>query len=70
MAIRHINMYVGSLCKRGERKGQKKVFEEIMAKYFPNILLKASPQIQQTQSFPRRATPRDIMVKLLKTNDK
>ena len=41
-----------------------------MAKYFPNILLKASPQIQQIQSFPRRATPRDIIVKLLKTNDK
>ena len=63
--IRHINLYVGSLCKRGERKGQNKVFEEIMAKYFPNILLKASPQIQQTQSFPRIATPRDIIVKLL-----
>ena len=65
--------YRGS--RRGREKGQEKIFEETIAKNFPNMGKEPLTQIQEAQGVPykinpRRNTPRHILIKLTKIKDK
>ena len=56
-------------------KGPEKIFEEIIAKNFPNMGKKIATQVQEAQRVPyrinpRRNTPRHIVIKLAKIKDK
>ena len=56
-------------------KGTEKVFEEIIAKNFPNMGKEPLTQIQEVQQVPykinsRRNTPRHILIKLTNIKDK
>ena len=56
-------------------KGTEKIFEEIIAKNFPNIGKEPLTQIQEAKRVPhkinpRRTTPRHIIIKLTKIKDK
>ena len=56
-------------------KGPKKIFEEIIVKYFLNIGKEIATQVQEAQRVPgrinpRRKTPRHIVIKLTKIKDK
>jgi len=58
-----------------ERKGQKKIFEEIIAKNFPNMGKEPLTQIQEAQRVPYKINPRrnilrHILIKLTKIKDK
>ena len=70
------NICVMAVPKGEEReKGTEKLFEEIMAKDFPNLRIEMDIQIQEVQKIPtginlRRLTPRHIKIKLSKVTDK
>ena len=56
-------------------KGTEKIFQEIIAKNFPNMGKEPLTQIQEAQRVPykinpRRNTPRHILIKLTKNKDK
>ena len=56
-------------------KGTEKIFQEIIAKKFPNMGEEALTRIQEAQRVPykinpRRNTPRHILIKLTKIKDK
>ena len=55
-------------------KGTEKIFQEIMAKNFPNMVKEPLTQIQEVRVpykiNPRRNTPRHIIIKLTKIKDK
>ena len=56
-------------------KGTGKIFQEIKAKYFPNMGKESLTQIQEAQRVPykinpRRNTLRHILIKLTKMKDK
>ena len=61
--------------RRREREGDRKKFQEIITKNFPNMGKKPPTQIQEAQQVPykinlRRNTPRHILIKLTKIKDK
>ena len=60
--------------RRRERKGQKKIFEEMIAKTFPNMGKEPLTQIQNARVpykiNPRRNTMRHMLIKLTKIKDK
>ena len=61
--------------EKRERRGQKKIFQEIIAENFPNMGKEPLTQIQEAQQEPykinpRRKTPRYILIKLTKIKDK
>ena len=61
--------------RRSQRKGQRKIFEEIIAENFPNMGKESLTQIQEERQVsyrinPRRNTLRHILIKLIKINDK
>ena len=56
-------------------KGPEKIFEEIVVENFPNMGKEIATQVQEVQRVPyrinpRRNTPRHIVIKLTKINDK
>ena len=56
-------------------KGPEKIFEGIIVKNFPNMGKEIATQVQEGQRVPyrinrRRNTPRHIVIKLTKINDK
>ena len=56
-------------------KAPEKIFEEIIAKNFPNIGKESLPQVQEAQLVPykinpRRNTLRHILIKMIKIKDK
>ena len=59
-----------------EEQGFEKLFEQIMKEYYPNLSKEIDFQeVQEAQRVlknldPRRSTPRDIIIKLPKINDK
>ena len=57
-----------------ERRGQKKIFQEIIAEHFPNMGKEPLTQIQEARVphkiNPRRYTPRHILIKLTKIKAK
>ena len=64
-------------CKKEKReiRGQKKLFQEIIAENFPNMGKELLTQIQEAQRVPykinpRRNTLRHILIKLMKIKDR
>ena len=56
-------------------EGPKKTFEDIIVENFPNMGKEIATQVQEVQRVPgrinsRRNTPRHIVIKLTKINDK
>ena len=56
-------------------KGPEKIFEEIIAKNFPNLGKETGAQVQEAQRVPyrmnaKRNTPRHIIIKITKIKDK
>ena len=70
------NIYIIGVSEGEEReKGPEKIFEEIIAKNFPNMGKEIVNQIQEAQRVPgrinpRRNTPRHIIIKLTKIKDR
>ena len=61
--------------RRREREGEEKIFQEIIAKIFPNMGKEPLTQIQEAQWVPykinpRRNTPRHVLITLTKIKDK
>uniref|UniRef100_A0A8D0ZGJ8 L1 transposable element RRM domain-containing protein n=1 Tax=Sus scrofa TaxID=9823 RepID=A0A8D0ZGJ8_PIG len=61
--------------RRREREGTEKIYQEIIAKKFPNMGMEPLTQIQEVQQIPykinpRRNTSRHILIKQTKVNDK
>ena len=57
------------------KKGTEKIFEEIIAKNIPNMRKESLTQIQKAQGIPykvnpKRNTPRHMLIKLAKIEDK
>ena len=68
-------MYYRGIRRREREKGTEKIFQEIIAKNFPNMGKESITQIQEAQRVPykinpRRNTPRHILIKLTKIKDK
>ena len=74
--IKHTNIRIIGVPEGEEReKGTEKIFQEIIAKNFPNIGKEPLTQIQEAQWVPykinpKRNTPRHILIKLTKIKDK
>ena len=66
--------FIGVPEEKRERKGKKKIFEEITAKNLPNMGKEPLTKIQEAQVpykiNPRRNTLRHILIKLTKIKDK
>ena len=66
----YTSIYIIGVSEGIEReKGNENVFEEIMAKNFPNLKKKTDTQVQETQRVtnkmdPNRDTPRHSIVKI------
>ena len=74
--IKRTNTHIIGVPEGEERqKGTEKIFQEIIAKNFPNMGKEPLTQIQEAQRVPykinpRRNTPRYILIKLTKIKDK
>ena len=74
--IKHNNIRIIGVPEGEEReKGPEKIFEEIIAKDFPNMRKEIATQVQEAQRVPgskniRRNMPRHIVMKLTKIKDK
>ena len=74
--VKRTNIHIIGVPEGEEReKGTEKIFQELMAKNFPNMGKEPLTQIQQAQQVsykinPRRNTPRQILIKLTKIKDK
>ena len=74
--VKHINIHIIGVPEGEEReKETEKIFQEIIAKNFPHMGKEPLTQIQEAQWVPykinpRRNTPRHILIKLTKVNDK
>ena len=74
--IKSTNIHIlGVPERRSERRRDRKIFQEIIAKNFPNMGKEPLTQIQEAQRVPytinpRRNTPRHIFIKLTKIKDK
>ena len=70
------NICITVVLEEGEReKGAEKIFEEVIAKNFPNIAKGIVNQVPEAHRVPkridpRRNTPRHIVIKLTKIKDK
>ena len=73
---KHTNIQITGVSEEEEKKkGFEKIFEEIIAKNFPNMEKEIVNQVQEAQSVPyrinlRRNMPRHILMKLTKTKHK
>ena len=72
--VKCTNIHIMGCQKKRERR-EKKIFQEIIAKNFPNMGKESLTQIQEAQQVPykinpRRNTPRYILIKLTKIKDK
>ena len=74
--VKHTNICIIGVPEREERKkGPEKIFEEVIAKNFPNMGKESLTQIQEAQQVsyemnPRRNIPRHILIELTKIKDK
>jgi len=73
--VKHTNICIIGVLEREEReKGTEKIFEEIIAKDFPNMGIEPLPQIPEEQVpykiNPRENTLRHILIELTKIKDK
>ena len=74
--IKCTNIRIKGVPEEGEKKkGTEKIFEEIRVENFPNMGKEIVNQVQEVQRVPsrinpRRNTPRHIVIKLTKIQDK
>uniref|UniRef100_A0A8D0LT85 L1 transposable element RRM domain-containing protein n=1 Tax=Sus scrofa TaxID=9823 RepID=A0A8D0LT85_PIG len=74
--VKYSHVHVIGVPEGEEReKVPEKIYEEIIAKNFPNMGKESVTQIQEAQQVPykinpRRNTPRHILIKLIKIKDK
>ena len=74
--VKCTNIHIIGVPEGEEReKGTENVFQEIIAKNFPNMEKEPLTQIQEVQRVPykinpRRNTPRHILIKLTKIKDR
>ena len=71
----YANLYIIGVPEEEKEKGIKSVFEEVMAENFPNIKEETNIQVQKAQRVPnkmdpKRPTPRHIIIKMAKVEDK
>ena len=71
----HQHPYYRGARRRREKRRQKKIFQEIIAKNYPNMGKEPLTEIQEAQRVPykinpRRNTLRHILIKLTKIKDK
>ena len=69
--IKHTNIQIIGVLEE-KKKGYEKIFEEIIVENFPNMEKEIVNQVQEAQTVPyrinpRRNTPRNILIKLIKT---
>ena len=72
--IKHTNIQIIGVLEE-KKKGYEKIFEEIIVENFPNMEKEIVNQVQEAQTVPywinrRRNTPRNILIKLIKTKHK
>ena len=68
---KHTNIRIIGVPEEEKKKGIEKIFEEIIIKNFPNMGKEIVNQVQEVQRvlykiYPRRNTPRHILIKLSK----
>uniref|UniRef100_A0A8D1H2Z2 L1 transposable element RRM domain-containing protein n=1 Tax=Sus scrofa TaxID=9823 RepID=A0A8D1H2Z2_PIG len=73
--VKCTNIHIIWVPEGEERERTEKIFQEIVAKNFPNMGKEPLTQIQEAQGVPykinlRRNTPRHILIKLTKIKDK
>ena len=74
--IKHTNICIISVPEGEEReKGAENIFEDLIAKNFPNLRKQTAIQVQPSQRVPyriqpKRNTPRHIVIKMEKIIDK
>ena len=73
--IKRTNIHIIGVPEGEQREGDRKIFQEIIAKNFPHMGKEPLTQIQEAQQEPykinpRRKTPRYILIKLTKIKDK
>uniref|UniRef100_A0A8D1PRU6 L1 transposable element RRM domain-containing protein n=1 Tax=Sus scrofa TaxID=9823 RepID=A0A8D1PRU6_PIG len=74
--VKHTSIHIIGVPEGEEReKGTEKIFQEIIAENFPNMGKEPLTQIQDAQRVPykinpRGKTPRHILIKLTKINNK
>ena len=72
--IKHTNIRIIGV-PEGVEKGPEKIFEEIIAKNFPNMGKEIVNQVQEAQRVPgrinpRKNTPRYTVIKMTKIKDR
>ena len=73
--IKHTNTWINGVPEEEKKKGNEKIFEEIIVEKFPNMKKEIVNQAQEVQRMPyrinpRRNTPRHTLIKLTKTKHK
>ena len=73
--MKHTNIQIIGVPEEEEKKGYKKVFEEIIVENFPNTEKEIVNQVQAAQRVPyriglRRNKPRHMLIKLTMTKHK
>ena len=74
--IKYNNICIIGVPGREENRHEiEKLFEDIVAEYFPNLVKEKVTQVQETQRVPikiksKRPTPRHFMIKMPKIKDK
>jgi len=68
--VKHPNIWIiGAPEEEDKKKGEEKIFEEIIVENFSKMGKEIAPQVQETQRVPnrinpRQKTPRHILIKL------
>ena len=73
--MKHNNIRIIGIPEREEEQGIENLFEKVMIENFPNLRREKVTQIQETQRVPskrnpKRPTPRHIIIKMAKFQDK
>ena len=73
--IKHINIQIRGVPEEEDKKGNEKIFEEIIVENFPNMGKEIANQVQEGQRVPnsintKRSTPRHTVIKTAKVKDK
>ena len=74
--VKHTDIHIIEIPEGEEReKRPEKIFEEIIAENFPNMVKETVTQVQEVQRVPgqvnpRRTIPKHVVIKLTKIKDK
>lgn len=56
--IKHINIHIIGIPEEERKKGTEKIFEQIMAKNFPNLVKEIDTHVQEAQGVPNKMKPK------------